>query len=228
MARVLVLDRDRLSAGLVGKSLTTAEGLQVVGGVSSLEEALRRIEGDSVDLVAARVGLAERPALALMYLLRERGSGPSVVAYGVPDSPPILLRYLEAGARCCVPADAGESALVEALAAVGDRRTPVSPELAYHVISRLSELARLCDDSELDSSRLRTLTAREREVLRLIGRGRTNRQIAEHLGIEIGTVKNHVHAVLAKLGVSSREDAARYLVLAEYRFEGPPAPSCEA
>lgn len=228
MARVLVLDRDRLSAGLVGKSLTTDEGLQVVGSVSSLEEVVRHIESDSVDMVAARVGLSGRPALALMYLLRERGSGPQVVAYGVPDSPPILLRYLEAGARCCIPADAEESALPEALTAVADRRTPLSPEITYHTISRLSELARLCDDSDLDSSRLRALTDREREVLQLIGRRRTNRQIADELGIEIGTVKNHVHAVLGKLGVSNREDAARYLLLAEYRFEGPPTPSCEA
>lgn len=228
MARVLVLDRDRLSAGLVGNSLTADEDLELVGGASSLEEALRHIEGDSVDIVAARVGLPEKPALALMYVLRERAVGPAVIAYGVPDSPPILLRYLEAGARCCVGADADESALAEAVKAVGDRRTPLSPRLAYHVVSRLSELARLCDDSKLDSSRLGALTRREREVLLLIGRGRSNRQIADQLGIEIGTVKNHVHAVLEKLGVSNRKDAARYLVLAQYRFVERPASPAEA
>jgi DNA-binding NarL/FixJ family response regulator len=55
------------------------------------------------------------------------------------------------------------------------------------------------------------LTPREREILDLIAQGLTNQQIADRLVIEVGTVKNHVHSILQKLDVSSREDAAAYL-----------------
>ena len=56
-----------------------------------------------------------------------------------------------------------------------------------------------------------SLTSREMEVLELISKGFTNQQIAQHLVIEVGTVKNHVHSILEKLNVSSRGEAGAYL-----------------
>jgi DNA-binding NarL/FixJ family response regulator len=57
-------------------------------------------------------------------------------------------------------------------------------------------------------SLLRSLTPREVEILRLLARGRTNREIAEHLMFSVSTVKNHVQHIIAKLGVSDRTQAA--------------------
>jgi len=66
-------------------------------------------------------------------------------------------------------------------------------------------------DIENNVSDTTGLTSREIEVLELIGKDLTNQQIAEHLVIEVGTVKNHVHSILEKLNVSSRKEAATYL-----------------
>jgi DNA-binding NarL/FixJ family response regulator len=55
------------------------------------------------------------------------------------------------------------------------------------------------------------LTSRELEVLQCIGRGLTNQEIAAHLVVEVGTVKNHVHNILEKLNVNNRDEAASYL-----------------
>jgi DNA-binding NarL/FixJ family response regulator len=63
--------------------------------------------------------------------------------------------------------------------------------------------------SSPSGSAANTLTAREREILRLIEAGRTNKAIALELGCSISTVKNHVHALLSKLGVNRRTEAAR-------------------
>jgi DNA-binding NarL/FixJ family response regulator len=78
-------------------------------------------------------------------------------------------------------------------------------------MERLSNLARMFSDVENNITDPTGLTGRELEVLELIGRGRTNQQIAEELVIEVGTVKNHVHNILDKLNVSSRGEAAAYL-----------------
>ena len=64
------------------------------------------------------------------------------------------------------------------------------------------------------------LTPREREILELIGEGLTNQEIADRLVIEVGTVKNHVHNILQKLDVSSRQDAAAYLSFIEQEPSG--------
>lgn len=61
------------------------------------------------------------------------------------------------------------------------------------------------------------LTSREVEVLELLGQNLTNQEIAERLVIEVGTVKNHVHSILNKLDVSTRDEAATYLALIKQR-----------
>jgi two-component system, NarL family, nitrate/nitrite response regulator NarL len=86
--------------------------------------------------------------------------------------------------------------------------------LASEIVARFAELAR-CIESEMPVSNvIACLTPREREVLKLIGRNFSNRDIADHLIIEVGTVKNHVHNILSKLNVRSRRETASYLPVA--------------
>ncbi len=94
----------------------------------------------------------------------------------------------------------------------------VSPDIAAALMSRVAELAQLVSQASI-SPEAGELTPREMEVLKLIGQGLTNQEIAEHLVIELGTVKNHVHNILNKLGVSSRRDAVGYLVVAREQQE---------
>jgi DNA-binding NarL/FixJ family response regulator len=93
-------------------------------------------------------------------------------------------------------------------------RAEVSPRLAFLLMQRVAELHGLCEERGLDPDRLRRLTSREREVLRLLGRGLSNASIGRELSIRVSTVKSHVHRILRKLDVSRREEAARYLVVA--------------
>jgi DNA-binding NarL/FixJ family response regulator len=78
-------------------------------------------------------------------------------------------------------------------------------------MDRVTRYAQLFDEVESGLYEEVNLTPRERETLELIGQGLTNQEIADRLVIEVGTVKNHVHSILSKLGVSSRDDAAAYL-----------------
>jgi DNA-binding NarL/FixJ family response regulator len=78
-------------------------------------------------------------------------------------------------------------------------------------MERLSDLAHMFSEVENNVTDTTSLTARELEVLELLGKGFTNQQIAEQLVIEIGTVKNHVHSILEKLNVRTRSEAAAYL-----------------
>jgi RNA polymerase sigma factor (sigma-70 family) len=80
-------------------------------------------------------------------------------------------------------------------------------------MTRVTELAQLFGEIESGINEAIDLTPREREILELIGQGLTNQEIADRLVIEVGTVKNHVHSILQKLDVSSREAAASHLAL---------------
>ena len=95
--------------------------------------------------------------------------------------------------------------------------------MTYALMEKMRELAELSAQHELDPDALAQLTPREMEVLQLIGEEYTNKAIAQALVIEVGTVKNHVHNILDKLDVTSREDAAAYLSLLETSEETPPS-----
>lgn len=80
-------------------------------------------------------------------------------------------------------------------------------------MERLSNLAKMFSNVENRMDGDVRLTSRELEVLQYIGEGLTNQEIAARLVVEVGTVKNHVHSILEKLNVSSRDEAASYLTL---------------
>ena len=118
---------------------------------------------------------------------------------------------MEAGATGYVLKDHSLEDLIETVRAAQDGKVFVSPQIAAALMKRLSDLAQMFSEVENNVTNTTNLTARELEVLELIGKGFTNQQIAENLVVEIGTVKNHVHSILEKLNVKTRDEAAAYL-----------------
>jgi two-component system nitrate/nitrite response regulator NarL len=124
-----------------------------------------------------------------------------------------LHRYVEAGANGYVLKDNSVDELLTRIRVAYREKALVSPKIVAALMSRVTEWAQLFADIEAGISESADLTPREREILELIGQGLTNQEIADSLFIEVGTVKNHVHNILQKLDVSSRQDAAAYLAV---------------
>lgn len=140
---------------------------------------------------------------ALEILLRDSPET-GVVALGVEESPETILELVEAGVAGYVPREASVEDLVDALQAVSRGEVVCSPRIAGSLVRRVAALA----SGRPPDARIGVLTEREREILALIERGYSNKQIARTLGVKVATVKNHVHHVLEKLGVSGRGAAA--------------------
>ena len=103
--------------------------------------------------------------------------------------------------------------LLKNIRAADNEEALVPPDVAYALLSRLNELAQVFSEVQTSIDEPVDLTPREQEVLELIGKGFTNKEIAKRLYIEVGTVKNHVHNILKKLDVNTRDDAAAFLAL---------------
>lgn len=209
--RILLLERTPLQGDVLRTALESQRDLRVVERVGSADAAARRAGHADVVLIAGFPG--HDGVVEVLRGIVERAPGARIVVSDVPRSPAIALEYLEAGASGYVYQGESVAALVERIRDAAREGVRLDPTVARALLERVWALSRLCADNDIDVARLSALTPREMEVLERIERGETNKQIARALGVEAGTVKNHVHSLLGKLGVSSRAEAALFLRL---------------
>ena len=211
MVNILIVHQTFLIGNIIASVLSDEKDITVVGRATSVEEAISYLEAGPCDMVLVSAKLPGNGALKLTEAAIELDPATKVLVTGLPESKNIILQYVMAGAAGYVLEDVSVERLLDHIRAVHDDQALVSPEMASALMTQITELAYISSQDRLDTKAVADLTNREREVLNLIGEGLTNQEIAYRLFIEVGTVKNHVHNLLKKLDVSSREDAAAYL-----------------
>lgn len=213
MIRVIIVHQTQLIANIIATVLSEQPDIYVVGTAASGEEALNIVGLSNTNMVLAAATLPNQGALTLTSAVAEKHPNIKVLIIGVPKSKNIILQYVMAGAAGYVLQDVPVERLLDNVRAAHQDEALISPKIAAVLMNQIAELAQISSQYELDPELLASLTPRERDVLNLIGEGLSNIEIAEQLVIEVGTVKNHVHNILKKLDVSSREEAASYLPL---------------
>lgn len=203
--RVLIADDHELTRAGLRAVFEREADLKVVAEVATAEAAVARCaEGDvDVAVLDVRFGAGMNGLQAARHILA--GSRARVLLLTLHDTPEYVRSALAAGATGYVLKDAGREDLLHAVRAVGAGRTALPQELLRMAVAPSS--GPTTDD-------LARLTPREREILGLIARGLTNKEIARDLGIGPGTVKSHVEKLIAKLGVADRTQAAVFAVRA--------------
>jgi two-component system, NarL family, nitrate/nitrite response regulator NarL len=208
---LLLVNETRLMGNIIAAALEGEPDIHVLACVTNIDDAMQVVREKDVDVALVSTRLPDQGALKLTNAITEFTPSTKVLALGLTEERQHVLRYVEAGATGYVLKDASLEGLIETIRAAREGKVFVSPKIAAAIMERLSNLARLFSDVESSITDTTQLTSRELEVLKLISEGQTNQQIAEHLVIEVGTVKNHVHNILDKLHVSSRGEAAAYL-----------------
>lgn len=155
----------------------------------------------------ALLSMASRDGLTALGALRAAVPSVPVIVFGIKEFEDEIVACAEAGASGFLPRQGTVAELEETVAGVLRGETVCSPRVAALLLRRVTTLA----EARTPTDGTAGLTPREREVLMLIERGMTNKQIATTLGIEVRTVKNHVHNLLEKLRVRRRGEAAARL-----------------
>lgn len=199
---LLVEDQTLVREGLVSL-LSFAKDLEVAGQAADGDEALEKIETLRPDVVLLDIRLPRRNGLEVLQEARRRGAVPPTLILTTFDDDALLFDALKAGARGFLLKDVTFERLTAAIREVAAGGSLVRPAVTERAIRSLSGAAQRFESAELPER----LTAREREVLRLFSAGLSNREIGDALGVVEGTVKNHVHSILQKLGVRDRSRA---------------------
>jgi DNA-binding NarL/FixJ family response regulator len=210
MIGTLIVNKSSLMCSIIAAALKHEPDMRVVGLATDVDEALDLIWRCNCDLVLVNVNLPNDGTLKLIRSAKAFSSVKVLVMGLAKAEEEVILRYIEAGAAGYVLGEDSVEDLLKNMRAVYHGEALVSPEVAAAMISRITELAEPYSTIEPGGEEATELTPREREVLDLVGEGLSNQEIAVRLVIEVGTVKNHVHNILRKLDVSSRQDAAMY------------------
>ncbi|MFF3530004.1 response regulator [Streptomyces rubiginosohelvolus] len=195
---VVVDDHPVVRDGLRGM-FTAAPGFEVLGEAANGVDALAVVGELDPDVVLMDLRMPGGGGVAAIAELTRRGARSKVLVLTTYDTDSDTLPAIEAGATGYLLKDAPREELFAAVRAAADGRSVLSPAVASRLMTRVRTPA--ADPAE------NSLSAREREVLVLVARGTTNREIAAELFISEATVKTHLTHVFAKLGAKDRAAA---------------------
>jgi len=194
---VLADDHPVVRDGLRGM-FAAAPGFEVLGEASNGVDAVAVTERLDPDVVLMDLRMPGGGGVAAIAELTRRGARSQVLVLTTYDTDSDTLPAIEAGATGYLLKDAPREELFAAVRAAADGRSVLSPAVASRLMTRVRTPAAPADAS---------LSTREREVLVLVARGTTNREIAAELFISEATVKTHLTHIFAKLGTKDRAAA---------------------
>jgi DNA-binding NarL/FixJ family response regulator len=201
LTRVLIVDDDDLMrAGLV-ELLTTDAEIEIVGEASTGNEAVEQARQLAPDVVLMDVRMPDLDGIAATQELSRTVPGARVLILTTFEQDDYVFGALRAGASGFLLKRARPEELIAAVHTVAAGDSLLSPSVTRRVIDRMAQqpTPEFADRSKLDE-----LTPREREVLELIARGLSNREIAAALAVEESTVRTHVKRILMKLDLRDR------------------------
>ena len=206
--KVALVDDHRLFRSGVRAEL--GDAVEVVGEAGTVAEAVALVVRTQPDVVLLDVHMPDGGGRAVLAGVGSQAPGTKFLALSVSDAAEDVIGVIRGGARGYVTKSIGAGELADAVRRVADGDAVFSPRLAGFVLDAFASSPAVPDDAPAADQELDRLTARERDVLRLIARGYTYKEVAAELFISGKTVETHVSSVLRKLQLSNRRELSRW------------------
>jgi DNA-binding NarL/FixJ family response regulator len=197
--RALIVSEVRFLRESLAEILDRASNIEVRGQCATLEKALNAAVVLQPEIVLLDVAFPSGQQLALQ--LRAAAPAAAVVALAVAETEENVLAWAEVGIAGYVPTTASVDELATLIGQISRGEQTCPSRIAGSLLRRVGSVG------SSGSAAPPLLTQRESEVLRLVGAGLSNKEIARRLGISLGTTKTHVHNLLGKLSVPRRAQA---------------------
>ncbi|HET9416599.1 MAG TPA: response regulator transcription factor [Candidatus Limnocylindria bacterium] len=207
--RVLLVDDQQLVRTGFRMILADEADIEVVGEAANGQQALGFVAEDRPDVVVMDIRMPVMDGVEATRRLVETENAPRVLVLTTFDADEHVVEALRAGASGFLLKDVPPDEFVRALRIVAGGEALIAPSVTRRLLDRFAKLSVPADEAYRE--RLAALTEREREVLKLVAQGLSNREIAEALVLAEPTVKTHVSHLLLKLDL---RDRAQLVVLA--------------
>jgi two-component system nitrate/nitrite response regulator NarL len=204
---VLVDDHALVRQGLADL-LSRGAGMQVLATTGQAEETFELLRQHRPDLLILDLRMGPTDGIALLKSLRDRGETTPVLVLTMSEAAEDLAAALRLGVRGYLLKDMEPADVIDAIRRAARGELVVAPSIA----GKLAAILQSGEEPGSAASLVKQLTGRERQILGYVAAGMSNKAIAKALGISHDTVKLHVRHILAKLGLSSRVEAAVFAV----------------
>ena len=213
---VVLIDDHGLCRRGLSELLEQRAGIKVLGTTANADEAIRLLRDGKPDLAVMDLRMAPVDGFTLLARIRGEGIATPVVVLTMSDLKDDLARAFRAGVRGYLLKDMDPDDVIDAIRRTARGEVVVAPLMAAKLVDLLvpSKEGRTRDNC------LKQLSEREREILQYLASGKSNKAIAQALDISHDTVKLHVRHILAKLGLTSRVEAAVFAVEHRVSMEG--------
>ena len=207
IALVLIDDNRLLREGLT-TMIHSQPGFKVLAASADAQEALNKVREAKPDIVLLDFGLEDHDSLSLTATVRAEVPSARVIVMGLLPLQEDVADYVRAGASGFIMKDASFEDFFTTIRKVATGEEVLPQALTTSLFAQIARNITVVNKAKvLESVRL---TARERQVIDLLGEGLSNKEISTRLGIAVHTVKSHVHNVLEKLALHSRLEVAAF------------------
>jgi len=207
---LIVDDHPMVRAGL--RSLLNVPGINIIGEAASGAEAIQKITQLTPQVALIDIRMPDMDGIAALEQIKAARLLTHVIMVTTYKNTTYLLRALAAGADGYVLKDISREELLATVQAVAAGESRVDQAFLQNVLRSLNDSSQI--QSGAAPEPVEPLTPREMDVLQLLVEGLTNQAIAQMLGLSAGTVKGYVQAILRKLGVTDRTQAAVWAIRA--------------
>lgn len=212
MVRVFLVDDH--SVFRAGVRAELADKVEIVGEAGTVAEAVEGIRDTSPDVVLLDVHMPDGGGLAVLRAVQQEDAGVKFLCLSVSDAAEDVIALIRAGARGYVTKNIDGAELAEAVARVHGGDAYFSPRLAGFVLDAFASGGVVEDPAgepvKVEDPAVDALTRRELEVLRLLARGYTYKEIGKQLFISVKTVETHASNILRKTQTSNRHQLTRW------------------
>ena len=208
--KVLLVDDHPVVREGLRTMLSTASDIEVVAEACDGLEAIEKVNESCPDVVLMDLRMPNLDGLEATKRIKSQSSSPAIIVLTICDNDAYIVDAVRVGAGGYLLKDTSRDLLIHAIHAVTSGGMLVKTSLLREAMLNLAGAAATGQPKNIsaDAAQLEELTRREREVLRLVVLGRSNKEIGLELCISEDTAKKHVQTIMLKLGVSDRTQAA--------------------
>jgi len=198
--RILIVDDHPVVREGIGSMLKREPDFKIVGEATNGLEAIEKVRELSPDIVLMDLRMPELDGVEAMIRIRAEKPEVKFIILTTFSDDEYIFRGIAAGARAYLLKDAPRAELFSAIRTVSKGESQIQPVVASRVLDKLAELSKKPPAAE-------TLSDRETEVLKLMAKGVSNKELADQLSITQSTVKTHITSIFQKLNVTTRTEA---------------------